>query len=329
MNAEIVQLEIDKCHTGSKIKEIESQIDAEVENHKCATNNLDNVKVRITKLRTAHGSFTEDFNQMQIVCEKAQERTKCDEFNDFTLEEHRQGIREKCEEKKQEFVQKENTANENLQKDLNDLNAEINTFSETKAGMKAELKSITDRVNEKEDERHNLEAKRDNMSQATSKLNKLRKTESEKSDQINELNAEERLVNLESSIKKMKTDRDSIIDQIEVFESNEDDSRKKKELTALMEDKTKDLKLAKDTQDENQAKVDVFLSDLPGYVEGSALTSDELSEFKRTYTAKERKSNEKQESANKKYMTKAADITSASRELGKIRKELQSIRNTI
>ena len=159
MDAEIVQLEIDKCHTGSKRKEIESQIDAEVENHKCATNNLDDVKERITKLRNAHESFTEDFTHMKNVCEKAQERTKCDEFNDFTLEEHRQGIREKCEEKKQEFVQKENTANENLQKDLNDLNAEINTFSETKAGMKAELKSITDRVNEKEDERRNLEAK--------------------------------------------------------------------------------------------------------------------------------------------------------------------------
>ena len=167
------------------------------------------------------------------------------------------------------------------------------------------------------------------MSQATSKLNKLRKAESEKSDQINELNAEERLINLESSIKKLKTSRDSIIQQIEVFESNEDDSRKKKELTSLMDDKMKDLKLAKDTQDENQAKVDVFLNDLPGYVEGSALTSDELSEFKKTYTAKERKTNEKQESANKKYMTKAADITSASRELGKIRKELQSTRNTI
>ena len=167
------------------------------------------------------------------------------------------------------------------------------------------------------------------MSQATSKLNKLRKTESEMSEKINELNAEERLANLESSIQKMKADRDSIIEQIEDFESNEDDSRKKKELSALMEDKMKDLKLANDTQNENQAKVDAFLSDLPGYVEGTALTSDELSEFKRTYTAKERKANEKQESANKKYMTKAADITSASRELGKIRKELQSIRNTI
>ena len=167
------------------------------------------------------------------------------------------------------------------------------------------------------------------MSQATSKLNKLRKTESEKTDEINELNAEELLVTLESSIKKLKTDRDAIIEQIEVFESNEDDSRKKKELTSLLEDKMKDLKLAKDTQNENQAKVDVFLNDLPGYVEGSPLTSDELSDFKKTYTAKERKSNEKQESANKKYMTKAADITSASRELGKIRKELQSIRNTI
>ena len=167
------------------------------------------------------------------------------------------------------------------------------------------------------------------MSQATSKLNKLRKTESEKTDEINELNAEECLVTLESSIKKLKTDRDAIIEQIEVFESNEDDSRKKKELTSLLEDKMKDLKLAKDTQNENQAKVDVFLNDLPGYVEGSPLTSDELSDFKKTYTAKERKSNEKQESANKKYMTKAADITSASRELGKIRKELQSIRNTI
>ena len=143
MDAKIVQLEIEKCHTGSKRKEIESQIDAEVENHKCASNNLDDVKERITKLRNAHESFTEDFTHMKNVCEKAQERTKCDEFNDFTLEEHRQGIREKCEEKKQEFVQKENTANENLQKDLNDLNAEINTFSETKAGMKAELKSIT------------------------------------------------------------------------------------------------------------------------------------------------------------------------------------------
>ena len=159
MDAEIVQLEIERCHTGSKRKEIESQIDAEVENHKCATNNLDDVKKRITTLRNAHESFNEDFTDMKIVCEKARERTKCDEFNDFTLEEHRQGIREKCEEKKQEFVQKENTANENLQKDLNDLNAEINKFSETKAGMKAELKSITDRINEKEDERLNLVAK--------------------------------------------------------------------------------------------------------------------------------------------------------------------------
>ena len=159
MDCEVVQSEIERCNTGSKRKEIESQIDAELENHKDATKNLDDVKKRINELKKDHDVFNEDFNEMKSVCEKAQERTKCNDFNDFKLEEHRQGIREKCEEKKQEFVQKENTTNENLQKDLDDLNSEIHSFSETKAELKAKLKSITDRIHEKDDERQQLVAK--------------------------------------------------------------------------------------------------------------------------------------------------------------------------
>ena len=156
MDVEKVQLEIEQCNSGSKRKVIESQIDTEVENHKNATKDLDDVKKRINDLKNDHDGFNDDLTMMKSVCEKAKERTKCDEFNDFTLEEHRKGIREKCEEKKQEFVQKESTANENLQKDLDDLNSEINSFSETKAGLKAKLKSITDRIDEKDDERRQL-----------------------------------------------------------------------------------------------------------------------------------------------------------------------------
>ena len=153
MNPEIVQSEIDKCNTGSKRIEIESQIEIKITNHKDTMISMDSVKKKITELTNQRLQFTKDFDEMVTICEKAKDRTKCQEFHDFTLEEHRDGIKKKCEEKKLEFVQKETTANENLQKDLNGLNSEINTFSETKAGLKAELKSLTDRIKEKQEER--------------------------------------------------------------------------------------------------------------------------------------------------------------------------------
>ena len=142
------------------------------------------------------------------------------------------------------------------------------------------------------------------MSQATSKLNELRKTESIKTGQLDDLNAEDSLKTLERSLEEFKSKKEMIIDEIEVCESNEDDSRKKKELTSMLDDKMNDLEVAKNAQKESQTKVDNFLADLPGYVAGNELTQDELLDHKRNYISKERKANEKQESVNKKYMTK-------------------------
>ena len=120
------------------------------------------------------------------------------------------------------------------------------------------------------------------MSQATSKLNKLRKNENEKNKQLDDLNAEEHLKDLESKIQKYKTEKEVIGEKIEDCESNEDDSRRKKELTSNLEEKTKDLESAKQEQNKTQIKVDSLLTDLPGYVDGTELTADELSDHKRT-----------------------------------------------
>lgn len=327
MEIDQIENEIEKCSTGSRVTEIQNEIQVATESQKSLSVKIDGIKIMISDSRNSLSGFEQAYNEMLEVCETAKRRTKCSEFDDFSKAEHRQGIQTKCHEKKQEFVDKEQAINAEEQKYIEDFQSEINTFSEDKARHEAEIKSLNERISERKEERALLIETRDNMSQATQKLNQLQKTETEITSKIEFLNAEGKLTTLEKVVNTIKGDKTCIIEDLELFESKENDARKKKEVINQLKDKEADLSISNDSHNENQNRINSQLNDISDFVEGTCPSLEEYNNYKRDYIKKEQRANEKSNDLNKKHLTKQAEMLSGSKELGRIRKELQRIRD--